>query len=50
MLTDAIETVEGSRYHAHLKVITTTGEIFDAHLSIWDRTTNGRGDGVRLNH
>ena len=50
MLPDAVETVEGSRHNTHLKMITTTGEILNAHLRIWDSATNCGRDGVRLNH
>ena len=35
MLTDAIETIKSCRHYADLKMITTSREIFDAHLSIW---------------
>jgi len=50
MLTDAVETVEGSRNNAHLKMITTTGQILNTHLSVWKCALDGGGDSVRLNH
>ena len=50
VLTDFVQTIKSRGHHADLKVVSATGEILNAHLSVWEGTTDRRADGVRLDH
>ena len=50
VLTDFVQTIKCRRDHTDLEVVTATGEVLNAHLSVGNGTTDRGADGVRLDH
>ena len=40
VLTDFVQTIKSRGHHTDLEVVSTTGEILNAHLSVGDGTTD----------
>ena len=50
VLTDFVQTIKSRGHHTDLEVVSTTGEVLNADLSVGDGTTDRGADGVRLDH